>query len=285
MKPLARSLIILPLLAASLYADLESGSRAYSNADYETALKEWMAAARQGDSLAALAAGALSYEGIGGADKLQAVRWLKQAAGRPDGLAEEYLGLAYMGGLGVPTDKAVALDYLWKAASKGRFEAGLLARLASKQSAQGVIEWLQDTLLSARSSCVLHCPEYLLTDELLLLGVPYKVEANKWLDYLYEHGSPYDLWQMGNRLCNGCGLKPEKSAAYMKFYRRSAEKGFAPAQFSLGSLLDQEAILGPSGEPTAEGDFWLARAAEQGDPKAQGLLASHFAFLQKADKC
>lgn len=45
MKTTFRSLLVIALLAVPLYADLEAGKRAYFNADYETAFKEWLAAA------------------------------------------------------------------------------------------------------------------------------------------------------------------------------------------------------------------------------------------------
>jgi hypothetical protein len=62
----------------------------------------------------------------------------------------------------------------------------------------------------------------------------------------------------------GVGKNPQRA---QKLFRSAAEAGIPAAQFFLGSLLAN------SPEDHAEAIIWISRAAEQGFPQAQTVLA------------
>lgn len=83
-------------LAGPAWADIEKGTKAYKAEDYETAYREFHAAAKAGDPRAKLSLAMLYIRGQGVKTDIDAaVRWLREAAGQGDGDARMVLGDIY----------------------------------------------------------------------------------------------------------------------------------------------------------------------------------------------
>ncbi|SMM98051.1 hypothetical protein SPONN_974 [uncultured Candidatus Thioglobus sp.] len=109
-------LILILALTLNASADFKKGFNAAQRGDYKTALKEYEAAAAQGDINAKLVLGGLYYYGTGVTqDYQQSMDWYKQAAEQQDPDAEYEIGLMYAEGLGVEQDLAQAKQWLQKA--------------------------------------------------------------------------------------------------------------------------------------------------------------------------
>ncbi|HKK16962.1 MAG TPA: tetratricopeptide repeat protein [Gammaproteobacteria bacterium] len=119
------------ILAIPAYADFKEGGDAYKRGDYETAVKEFLPLANNGDHRAMYALGSMYAAGHGVERDLgEAFRWFQKAAryGRPD--AEYKIGLMYHQGLGVEQNYKRALNWYGKAARKGfgsaHYQIGLM---------------------------------------------------------------------------------------------------------------------------------------------------------------
>jgi len=69
--------------------------------------------------------------------------------------------------------------------------------------------------------------------------------------------------------------KPEAMRSALDCFRRSAELGYAPAQFELGMAYDATALASIYGIPPNEpvSFLWYLKAAEQGHPNAMGIVS------------
>lgn len=96
-------------------------------------------------------------------------------------------------------------------------------------------------------------------------------ELDHWLLARAERGSATAQFWMGERgkVLQRFGAPPPDIAATAKWYRASAEQGFAPAQDALGQVLGFFPEL--AREPF-EAEIWLYRAAVQGEGAAADRL-------------
>ncbi len=116
------SLVVCALLCFNIpvYADFKSGGDAYKSGDYETAAKEFIPLAENGDHRAMYALGSMYAAGHGVPMDLQeALKWFRKAAGfgRPD--AQYKIGVMYARGLGINQDYRKALNWYGKSAKQG----------------------------------------------------------------------------------------------------------------------------------------------------------------------
>lgn len=129
----SRALLLFSMLVLTcpIQADFQAGGDAYKRGDYETAVKEFLPIAKNGDHRAMYALGSMYAAGHGvERDLEEAFRWFQRAAryGRPD--AEYKIGLMYHQGLGVERNYKRALNWYGKAAKKGygsaHYQIGLM---------------------------------------------------------------------------------------------------------------------------------------------------------------
>jgi TPR repeat protein len=141
------------LLPLAVSADFKSGGDAYQRGDYETAAKEFLPLAENGDHRAMYALGSMYSAGHGvPQDYAEALKWFQRAAkyGRPD--AEYKLGLMYFNGLGTEKDERKAINWFGKAAKKGlntaQFRVGEMyaAGLGVQQNDVKAYAWLSVAL-------------------------------------------------------------------------------------------------------------------------------------------
>jgi len=123
---LHRILYLLPLtvfailLTSLAHADFQAGLDARDRGDYETAFKEWLPLAEQGDADAQTSLGLSYYIGHGvPKDYVQARKWYLKAAEQGYALAQVNLGLLYANGPGVPQDYVQAHMWFNLAAAQG----------------------------------------------------------------------------------------------------------------------------------------------------------------------
>ena len=110
MKNILYTTILSFLFSSSVFADFQAGMDAYHVGDYATALKEFRAAAEQGDAAAQFNLGAMCENGQGVTqDYKKALKWYRLAAEQGYALAQNNLGVIHHYGLGVKTNYKEAL--------------------------------------------------------------------------------------------------------------------------------------------------------------------------------
>jgi TPR repeat protein len=119
---LAIALLCMSLLCTSLAvnADFKTAGDAYKAGDYETAAREFLPLAENGDHRAMYALGSMYAAGHGvPMDLKEALKWFRKAAtfGRPD--AQYKIGVMYDRGLGLKQDYRKALSWYGKSAKNG----------------------------------------------------------------------------------------------------------------------------------------------------------------------
>src|SRR5882762_5267537 len=82
------------------------------------------------------------------------------------------------------------------------------------------------------------------------------------------NGTPEQLFDAGMNRISGSPASRDNFVA-LDYFRRSAQKGYGPAQVVLGYFYDTGQIV--AADPNQAAD-WYRKAAEQGDPLAQWLL-------------
>ena len=110
--------VVFPLMS---HADqLEDGTAAMKNGDYEAAYKLLYPLAVEGNATAQDCVGTMLSEGLGvGKDEIQAVSWYEKSAGQGNAQAQYGLGVMYFNGQGVEKDLQKGLSYINKAAQQG----------------------------------------------------------------------------------------------------------------------------------------------------------------------
>lgn len=94
---------------------------------------------------------------------------------------------------------------------------------------------------------------------------------DRWLAEQAEGGSATAQYWMGARskVLQDYGAEPPELAEVAKWYRASAEQGFAPAQDALGQILG---FFPEFAREPFEAEKWLFRAVRQGEPAADQRL-------------
>jgi len=82
------------------------------------------------------------------------------------------------------------------------------------------------------------------------------------------NGTPEQLFDAGMNALSG-SANTQNSFAAVDYFRKSADKGYAPAQVVMGYFADDGTLIAANASETAE---WYRKAADQGDVLAQWLL-------------
>jgi TPR repeat protein len=236
---------IMALLLATLAiarADVKAGWSAMLTRDYETALKEWLPLARQGDGEAQASIGILYAEGLGvPKDEKEGVRWYRLAAEQGNAAGEFNLGYMYSVGHGVTADVNEALKWFRLSAQQG---------YASAQHDLGVAFW------EGRG---------------VTQDYP---EALKWFRLAAGQGSRKSMTYLGRAYREGRGVKQSSWQALTWLLAAgetlpTGEHGDRDAQELLGWMFETG-----DGAPKdqEEAKKWLNAAAQQGSDYAKRLL-------------
>jgi hypothetical protein len=113
------SLVIFLNVPTAVSADMARGLAAVKKGDFETALKEWLPLARDGDPSAQYNIGQLYRLGRGvEKDYTKASQWYEKAAEQWHSAARHNLAVLYEKGLGVPINYAKAVEWYERAANQ-----------------------------------------------------------------------------------------------------------------------------------------------------------------------
>ena len=109
----AAGLAMLLVSTGAALGDIAAGMQAFRNKDYQTAFREWKAAAEAGQAEAQFDLGLLYAEGLGTRrDLAEAAKWYRKAADQANAQAEFALGQMYSRGWGAPRDTADILRWM-----------------------------------------------------------------------------------------------------------------------------------------------------------------------------
>jgi TPR repeat protein len=235
-------LLLLSLISSTSLADYQTAADALARGDYTTAVREFRAAANQGDALSQAQLGYMHYVGEGvNQDYTEAVRWYRMAANQGNVDAQYNLAVAYAFGEGVAQDYNQAAQWYLRAAQQGHATA-------------------QYSLAISYSFGE---------------GVPQNsAEAVRWFARSAEQGYVRAQVQLGSKYHTGDGVGQNFTEA-VKWYRRAADRGNASAQYNLGTLYRSGRGVQQDYNQAVR---WFRLAADQGYAAAQNELAS----LQRA---
>ena len=188
---------------AGPYEDIIFASAAYDRGDYATALRLMLPLAAKGNAAAQNFLGVMYRNGQGvPRDDGEAVKWFRMAAEKGDAYAENNLGAMYANGQGVPRDDGEAVKWF---------------RLAAAQGDPGAAVNLGRMYFNGQ-------------------GAPRDYEeAAMWFRMAAEKGNDGARIQLGEMYQHALGVqKDDKEAS--KWYRLAAETGSAEAQNNLGKM-------------------------------------------------
>jgi len=182
----------------------QRGLAAYSNKDYETALREWRPLAEEGLPVAQNNLGQMYANGQGvPKDDNEAAKWTRMAAEKGDTEARYNLGIMLTKGEGLQKDEVEGAKWIRMAAeNNGHAEA------------QGYLGWMYSNGV----------------------GVPKDyAEAMKWFRRAAEQGSAEAQAALGVCYAGGHGVTPDNVQSYM-WVNIAASNGFDKAKRILDEL-------------------------------------------------
>ena len=230
------AILVFLAVAQPAWAGYDEGADAFNRGDFDTAYREMLPLAQQGDIAAQFALGlTLTFADEPLQDYTEAFRWLMKAANQGVEAAYVQIALAYELGRGVPIDYAAAFDWYKKAVVDDDGFAEL--RIGHLYyDGRGFDQSYGEAMLWYR-----------------------KAASKRNLDAIFQIGVMY---------YEGKSV-PADHAEAAKWYRMAAEQDHARAASHLGSLY----ALG-HGVPLNQTIAlrWISKAADLGDPDAQAAL-------------
>jgi len=248
---------------------------AFGRGDYRSALRDWTAAANQGNGAAMYNLGVMSLTGKGAAkdpaaaarwfkasadaghsggmvnwalcrlngfgtakDEADGFRWLQQAANKGSATAMGMLAEAYLRGRGAPTDPRQAAGWLQKAVDAG--DGPSIAQLADLyEQGQGVPRDARRAFTLYQRAAVAGD-----TDAMVRLGYAYEdgeavkkdeIQAATWYQRAAELGNSEGMSSLAVMMETGAGL-PQDYTRAAEYYRLAANAGDARGYLGLGSM-------------------------------------------------
>jgi hypothetical protein len=262
----AVTLACLTPVTAAIAGPMQDAAAAFNQGDFATAEKLYRPLAEQGDVVAeAYLGSALLFDTNGphGAD--EAIRWLTKAADGGSGEAAYALGLAHLEGLGgLRRDPITSIQWFKLAANRGgESEADAMLRLATLY---------ESGLGSPSDKATTGDLERKAALELEAAAAKGSVGAKSMLAKLYQSGRG-----VPKNEAKASQLLQEESDSY----RYKAERGNILAQMKVARL--HESKRSALSDAT-QSEYWLRRAADQGERHAQGMLwLLYFNAAQSAD--
>jgi TPR repeat protein len=249
--------------------DLASADSAFKRGDYATVRRLMTPLADAGNAKAQNYLGVLYDHGYGvPRDDAQAVAWYRKAADQGNPEAQSNLGRLYDNGHGVLQDDARAVAWYRKAAEQG--DAGAQTSLgAAYETGRGVARDLAQAAEWYRKAADQDHP----AAELILgnmhaagRGVPQDYgQAVEWFRKAADHGSAAAEFNLGYLYSEGRGV-PQDYGEAIAWYRRAADQDYPGAQTNLG--VAYEAGRGVPQDFSRAAD-WYRKAADHGNAVAQ----------------
>ena len=131
MKPFCLAIIFLLINSAALAGPFEAGLSALDRAHYSTAMRAWIAMAREGVAEAQNNVGHLYEQGYGVSQNYtQAMNWYKQAADQGLAEAQHNVAMLYYHGYGVAENQRSAASWFKRAAQQDLVDSEYMLGLA-----------------------------------------------------------------------------------------------------------------------------------------------------------
>lgn len=231
-----------------------------------------------GASVAKRMAYAGAAKGMAAAGKNPKIERFKVRAGAGSASAMERLGAFYQAGFGVEVDKVEAVRWLREAVAHGS-GTGMMALAMAYAEGDGVgKDEGQAFGLMKRSTeaGVVHAEALL--GEYYERGVGVEKDEGKGIEWIRKGAEAQDGWAcylLGRRYETGTGV-PRDAKEAMKWFRAGAEAGEAAAMRGIAGLYETGTGAGTGAEKdetAARG--WYRRAAEAGDGTAAAWLRAH----------
>jgi TPR repeat protein len=232
---------VLLAVAGVARADTAAGMQAFRNKDYQTAFREWQAAAEAGHAEAQFDLGLLYAQGLGvKRDLTEAANWYRKAAGQGNAEAEFALGQMYSRGWGVPRDTADAMRWM---------------QMANDPASDG--------------------PP---TDWARIEGYGFEQDQQQaayWYDKAAAQGHPEAQYNLARLYATGQGVPRDQEQA-LRWVRAAASQGYAPAQARFGMRYAQGSGIAQDHRLAY---FWLTLAFLHGDKSQEKLRSAEAARL------
>ncbi len=285
--------LLLVMGSASLqcFAGLEEGNNAYYREDYETALKEFMPLAEQGNAKAQSKLGKMYYNGQGvKKDYANALDWYKKSAlggdsnaqveisfmhseGHYNSLLEDFLPLAEQGNMQAQfiigdfffnTNQDKAIIWFRKSAEQGQPEAQFRLGMMTEKG-QGTLKSNEDAadwyLKSATQSNMPNFGSVALGKLLNQMLIQNKQQEGRW--FLTIGGQKSLAMEYSSK------NKTESALWYLK----AAEQGDLESQKAIGGMyLNGRGVI----QDYRQAAHWFLRAAGQGDAHSQLIMAEMY---------
>ncbi|MBV8191286.1 MAG: SEL1-like repeat protein, partial [Alphaproteobacteria bacterium] len=220
--------------------DLAEADSAFKRGDYATVRRLMKPLADAGNAKAQNYLGVLYDDGMGvPRDDAQAVAWYRKAADQGNAAAQYNLGRLYDNGHGVPQDDAQAVAWYRKAADQGDVRAQTSLG-AAYDSGRGVARDL--------------------------------AQAAKWYRRAADQDHPAAELILGSMHAAGRGM-PQDYGQAVEWFRRAAAHGSAPAEFNLGYLYS---VGRGVPQDYDEAVAWYRKAADHDSPSAQTNLGAAY---------
>jgi TPR repeat protein len=249
--------------------DLASADAAFKRGDYATVRRLVKPLADAGNAKAQNYLGLLYDDGLGvPRNDAQAVVWYRRAADQGNAAAQYNLGRLYDNGHGVPQDDAQAMAWYRKAADQGDARAQTSVG-AAYESGRGVARDPAQAAEWYRKAADQDHPS-----AELYLGHMYTTgngvaqdyrQALEWFRKAADHGSAAAEYYLGYLYSEGMGV-PQNLGEAVAWYRKAADHNYAGAQTNLGAAY--EAGRGVP-QDFAQAAVWYRKAADQGNAVAQ----------------
>lgn len=227
-------------LSAPAQADFVAGKDAHAAGDYETAFREFLTSAKEGDAASQDYVGSMYSAGQGVPQSdAEGIRWYQMAADQGFAAAQARLGRAYLYGAGVPKNEAEGLRFYRLAADQGNTygQYGLgLAYVGGKGVKKDRKEAARLYRLAADQG---YAPAQNDLGELYYDGKGVKKdreEAVRLFRLAADTGYPSAQTNMGKMYSKGRGVAKDKVEA-ARWYRLGAENGSTKAKCDLAYFL------------------------------------------------
>jgi len=238
---IAAAMAVLVASSGVALGDTAAGMQAFRNKDYQTAFREWKAAAERGQAEAQFDLALLYAQGYGTRrDLTVAVQWYRKAAEQGNAQAEFALGQMYSRGWGAPRDTADAMRWL---------------QMANDPASDGPpTEWARVEGYGFEQD---------------------QKQAAYWYEKAAEQGHQEAQYNLARLYATGQGVPRDQEQA-LRWVRASASQGFAPAQarfglrYATGSGIPQDHRLAY---------LWLTIAFLHGEKSQEKLRAAEAAKL------
>jgi len=232
---------VLLFAIGTAHGDTAAGMQAFRNKDYQTAYREWMAAAEAGHAEAQFDLGLLYAQGLGvRRDLSEAAIWYRKAAEQGNAQAEFALGQMYSRGWGAPRDTTDAIRWM---------------QMANDPASDGPpTDWARVEGYGIEQD---------------------QRQAAFWYEKAAQQGHPEAQYNLARLYATGQGVPRDQEEA-LHWVRAAASQGYAPAQtrfgmrFANGSGIAQDHRLAY---------FWLTLAYLHGDKSQEKLRAAEAAKL------